>query len=160
MQCTIIHFSRYIYFFFLLSEKESRPFKPDIGQTTPRLLSLQLADLLKPLCATTIFPVTQHPNLPDCGGLWTRSGCGAARWFRIADELYGVQGSRICKQASYSPPTALQRWQRAPSQSCTEHPGGNTSCPLPSYQSREDSPLPLFPLGEITQGILNSGSIA
>lgn len=113
MQCATIHFPVYMGFSFLFSEKENRPFKPDIGQMTPWLLSLQLADLLKRLCSTTIFPVTPYPNLPDCGGIWTRSSCSTAHELRIEDEPHGAQGSSICKQAIYSPLSVPQQWQWA-----------------------------------------------
>lgn len=107
------HIYTFSFFFFLFSEKENRHFRPDLGQTTPWLLSLQLADLLKPLCSTTIFPVTQYPNLPDWGGLWTRSTCDAAHELGIADEPHGAQGSGICNWAVYSPLSASRQWQPA-----------------------------------------------
>lgn len=170
--CSTLSFiSPYIYFFFF-SEKENRPFKPNIGQTTPWLLSLQLADLLRPLCSTTIFPVSQYPNIPNCGGAWTRSGCDAACELRTVDEPHRGPGSSICKQAIFailSPeevsvsrisPDILCQSTPTPSQSLTKHSDQNTSCPLLCYQSSSDSPLPPFPLEEITQDIVNSSSIA
>ena len=110
--------------------------------------------------------MTQYPSLPDCGGVWTRSGCSAACELRITDEPHRAQGSSICKQAIYSLLSVLQQWQQAlcqstlaPSQSHTECPDGNTFCPLLCYQSSDSSPLPPFPLGEITQGVVNSSNI-
>lgn len=71
----------------------------------------------------------------------------------IALSPMAVAASRIC-------PDTLCQSTPAPSQSRIQCPGGNTSCPLPCYQSHNNSPLPPFPLGEITQGAVNSGSIA
>lgn len=80
-----------------------------------------------------------------------RAAVSVSRQFSHCFSPGAVAASRI------SPDTLCQS-SLALSQSHTNCPDGHISCFLPCYQSNNNSPLPC-PLGEITQGIVNSSSI-